>query len=69
MTETDLEEKSLRNMVSFFRYELVRLSQGLPIPRNTLQVLKKKDLIRVNYHDIPAHFELTTLAKRLLGVT
>jgi len=69
MTEIDLEEKSLRNMVLFYKSQLISVHQGQTIHKTDLKKLKNLRLIHLNSHDGPAHFELTDLAKRLLGVS
>ena len=69
MTEIDLDERSLENMVRFYQAQLISIQRGQPIHRTDLKNLKRLRLVCLNYHDSPAHFELTDLAKRLLGVT
>jgi len=65
----DFDERSLENMVRFYRAQLISIHRRKPIGKTDLKNLKRLRLVCLNYHDIPAHFELTELAKRILGVT
>jgi hypothetical protein len=63
------EERSLGNMARFYRAQLISIHRGQRIHRNDLKNLKKLHFICLNSHGSSAHFELTDLAKRFLGVT
>jgi len=61
----DLEDESDRNMVLFYRSELIQISRGLKVHRTTIKLLMQKGLITIQ-DKRQSKYKLSDLAQKLL---